>query len=156
MFLSRDGDYGWCGLPLSLPFFPFLSQNLQVEKPDKDEHEKKLNELNAQFEKLKKDKDAVQKKIEATMTSGKNTEMGKARDTMQALRQKKGKLIDEKKAIRAELDVLKKVGDKLVNEKKDAKSSVKFGSIEEIDREIKKLQKLHSKPGFRYTLNFGS
>lgn len=119
-----------------------LSQPIpRVEKPDKNEHEKKLNELNAQFEKLKKDKDAVQKKIEATMTSGKNTEIGKARDAMQALRQKKGKLIDEKKAIRAELDVLKKVGDKLVNEKKDAKSSVKFGSIEEIDREIKKLQR---------------
>lgn len=120
----------------------FLSPKLQVEKPDKIEHEKKLNELNAQFEELKKKKDAVQKKIEATKTSGKNTEIGKARDAMQALRQKKGKLIDEKKAIRGELDVLKQVGDKLVKDKKDAKSGVKFNSIAEIDAEIKKLQKI--------------
>jgi len=113
----------------------------RVDKPDKAAHESKLNELNAQFEKLKKDKDKVQQKIEAAMTQGKNTEMGKAKDAMAALRQKKGKLIDEKRAIRAELDVLKQVGDKLVKDKKDAKSSVRFNSVEEIDAEIKKLQK---------------
>lgn len=119
-----------------------LSQPIpRVEKPDKDAHEAKLNELNAQFEKLKKDKDAVQKKIEATMTQGKNTEIGKAKDAMVVLRQKKGKLIDEKRAIRSELEVLKQVGDKLVKDKKDAKSSVRFNSIEEIDAEIKKLQR---------------
>jgi len=113
-----------------------------VEKPDKAAHEAKLNELNAQFEKLKKDKDAVQAKIEAAMTSGKNTEIGKAKDAMVVLRQKKGKLIDEKRAIRAELDVLKQVGDKLVKDKKDARSSVRFNSVEEIEAELKKLQKL--------------
>jgi uncharacterized coiled-coil DUF342 family protein len=113
----------------------------QVDKPDKNAHEAKLNELNAQFEKLKKEKDKVQEKIEATMTSGKNTEMGKARDAMAALRSKKGKLIDEKRSIRAELDVLRKLGDKLVSEKKDAKSEVKFNSVEEIDAELKKLQR---------------
>ena len=112
-----------------------------MEKPDKNDHEAKLNELNAQFEKLKKDKDQVHKKIEASMTAGKNTEMGKARDAMQTLRQKKGKLIDEKKAIRAELDILKQVGDKLIKDKKDAKGSVRFNSIEDINAEIKKLQR---------------
>merc|ERR1712194_328927 len=70
-----------------------------------------------------------------------NTEIGKARDAMAALRQKKGKLIDEKRAIRAELDDLKQVGDKLVKDKKDAKSTVRFNSVDEIDAEIKKLQK---------------
>jgi len=114
----------------------------RVEKPDRDTHEAKLNELNAQFEKLKKDKDAIQAKIEAAMTHGKNTEMGKARDAMQVLRKKKGEMIDEKRTIRAELDVLKQVGDKLVKDKKDAKSSVRFNSVEEIEAEIKKLQKL--------------
>lgn len=76
------------------------------------------------------------------MTSGKNTEIGKAKDSMVTLRQKKGKLIDEKRAIRAQLDVLKQAGDKLVKDKKDAKSSVRFGSVEEIDAEIKKLKRL--------------
>lgn len=132
----------------SLTHFIFCSlscktndSNIQVEKPDKNAHEAKLNELNAEFEKLKKDKEAVQKKIEGAMTSGKNTEIGKARDSMQTLRAKKQKLIEEKRAIRAELDVLKQVGDKLVKDKKDAKSSVRFNSVEEIDAEIKKLQR---------------
>lgn len=113
----------------------------RVDKPDKIVHEATLKELNDKFEQLKKDKDVIQKKIEGAMTSGKNTEMGKARDAMQTLRQKKGKLIDEKRAIRAELDVLKQVGDKLVAAKKDAKSSVRFNSVEEIDAEVKKLQR---------------
>jgi len=113
----------------------------RLEKPDKDSHDAKLNELNAQFETLKKDKAKVQEKIEVAMTSGKNTEIGKAKEAMLVLRQTKGKMIDEKRAIRAQLDVLKQVGDKLVKDKKDAKSSVRFNSVEEIDAEIKRLQK---------------
>lgn len=113
----------------------------RVEKPDKVSHDKRIDELNAEFEKLKKDKSKIQDKIEAAMTSGKNTEIGKAKEAMLVLRQKKGKLIDEKRAIRSELDVLKTVGDKLVKDKKDAKSSVRFNSVQEIDAEIKKLQR---------------
>lgn len=113
----------------------------RLEKPDKDSHDAKLNELNAQFETLKKDKAKVQEKIEVAMTSGKNTEIGKAKEAMLVLRQTKGKMIDEKRAIRAQLDVLKQVGDKLVKDKKDAKSSVRFNSVEEIEAEIKRLQK---------------
>lgn len=113
----------------------------RVEKPDKTAHDKRLDELNAQFEKLKKDKSKVQDKIEAAMNSGKNTEIGKAKDAMLVLRQKKGKLIDEKRIIRAELDVLKSMGDKLVKDKKDAKSNIRFNSVEEIDFEIKNLQR---------------
>lgn len=113
----------------------------RVEKPDKNAHDKRIDELNAQFEKLKKDKAKVQDKIESAMNSGKNTEIGKAKDAMVVLRQKKGKLIDEKRAIRAELDELKTVGDKLVKDKKDAKSNIRFNSVEEIESEIKKLQR---------------
>merc|ERR1712183_871096 len=112
----------------------------RVEKPDKAAHDKRLDELNAQFEKLKKDKSKIQDKIEAAMNSGKNTEISKAKEAMLVLRQKKGKLIEEKRSIRAELDVLKSMGDKLVKDKKDAKSNIRFNSVEEIDSEIKKLQ----------------
>lgn len=112
-----------------------------VEKPDKVAHDKKVDELNKQFEQLKKDKSKIQEKIETAMASGKNTEIGKAKEAMLVLRQKKGKLIDEKRAIRAELDILKSAGDKLIKDKKDAKSSVRFNSVEEIDAEIKKLHK---------------
>lgn len=61
---------------------------------------------------------------------------------MNALKAKKQKMIIEKKAIRAQLDSLKATGDKLSQERKDTRSSVKFGSVEEIEKEIKKLQKI--------------
>lgn len=51
-------------------------------------------------------------------------------------------MIDEKKAIRAQLDALKVTTDKLVKEKKDQQSSVKFTKPEEIDTEIARLQRL--------------
>jgi uncharacterized coiled-coil DUF342 family protein len=76
------------------------------------------------------------------MGAGKNTEIGKAKEQMGQLRSKKGKLIDEKKVIRAKLDTLKVQGDKLVNDKKAAKSNIKFNTVVEIDAEIAKLQKI--------------
>ena len=60
---------------------------------------------------------------------------------MQKLRSKKGALIDEKKAIRAKLDSAKNEADKIMKDRKDAKSNIKFSSIEEIEKEIKKLER---------------
>lgn len=97
--------------------------------------------MNEQFEKLKEERKQIQDKIEAALTSGKGSEMGKARDAMAVLRQKKGDLINEKKAIRDQLDSLKNQADKLVKDKKDAKSNIRFNSAEEIDAEVARLQK---------------
>mmetsp|Transcript_41288 Transcript_41288/g.98869 ORF Transcript_41288/g.98869 Transcript_41288/m.98869 type:complete len:526 (-) Transcript_41288:269-1846(-) len=120
-----------------------LSQPIpRAEKPDKPGHESALKEINDEFEKLKNERIKLQAKIEEAMSSGKNTELGKARDAMAGLRAQKSKLIDQKKAIRAQLDSLKAAGDKIVKDKKDAKSSVKFSSVADIDKEIAKLQKM--------------
>jgi uncharacterized coiled-coil DUF342 family protein len=61
---------------------------------------------------------------------------------MNVLKAKKLLMINEKKPMRAQLDGLKAAGDKLSKERKDTRSGVKFGSIEEIDKEIKKLRRL--------------
>lgn len=61
---------------------------------------------------------------------------------MNTLKKKKQKLINEKKAIKAELDNLKAAGDKISQERKDTRSAVKFNSVEEIDKEIKKLTRI--------------
>lgn len=90
---------------------------------------------------MKEERRKIQETIEQTLNTGKGSEIGKAKDAMQALRKKKGALIDEKKAIRAQLDVLKAQGDKIVKDRKDQRSSVKFGSIEEINKEIARLQR---------------
>ncbi len=112
-----------------------------MDKPNKDEHDKKLAEINEAFEKLKEERKTVQDTIEGSFSKGKGSELGKQRDALKALRDKKGALINEKKAIKAQLDSLKAVGDKLVKDRNDQRSSVKFSSPEEIDKEIAKLQR---------------
>ena len=60
---------------------------------------------------------------------------------MRKLRDQKGALIGEKKAIRAKIDTIKKQGDKLASDRKDARQNIRFSRVEDIDAEIKKLQK---------------
>lgn len=83
----------------------------------------------------------IQSKIDSILDKGKNSALSKAREEVSKLRSKKGALIDEKKAIRAKLDVVKNEGDKITKDRKDARSNVKFSSLEEIMKEIKKLQR---------------
>jgi uncharacterized coiled-coil DUF342 family protein len=109
-----------------------------------------LDEITATFEKQKEERRLIQVQIDSVMDAasggsgsngGKSSEIGKEREALQQLRHKKGQLIDQKKAIRAQLDIIKGLGDKLVKERKDAKSTVRFNSIAEINAEIAKLQK---------------
>jgi uncharacterized coiled-coil DUF342 family protein len=100
-----------------------------------------LDEISARFEKQKEERRLIQVQIDSAMEAGKSSEMGKEKDALQKLRQKKGQLIDQKKAIRAQLDAIKGVADKLVKERKDTRSTVKFSSVAEITAEISKLQK---------------
>lgn len=60
---------------------------------------------------------------------------------MQALKLKKNELIEEKKQMRAVMEEAKTTTDKLVKDKKDVKSNLKFSSIEEIEKEIAKLKR---------------
>ncbi|KAL3942128.1 MAG: hypothetical protein SGBAC_003628 [Bacillariaceae sp.] len=112
-----------------------------VDRPDKSKFENDLAEIDARFEQKRNEKRKVQQKIDASKTNGKGTEIGKQREALKTLRNKKQKLINEKKAIRSELDSLKAAGDKLSQERKDARSAVKFSTVEEIDKEIKKLSR---------------
>jgi uncharacterized coiled-coil DUF342 family protein len=117
-----------------------------MDRPKKEEHDAKLVEINATFEKLKEERRKIQETIDETMNAGSGkgatTAIGKEREAMQVLRAQKQKLIDEKRAIRSQLDVLKVTGDKLAKDRKDTRSSVKFSTIEEINAEVAKMQKL--------------
>lgn len=75
------------------------------------------------------------------MKSLKSTEIGKDRAVMQDLRKQKKALIDEKKIIRGRLDKMKSTTDKLSRDQKQAKSSVKFTSLKEIEDEIRRLER---------------
>lgn len=97
--------------------------------------------MTAQIDALKDERVELQKKIEAQMNSAKGSEIGQKRDALQQLRAKKGTLIDEKKAIRSKLDVMRNQADKLSKDRKDTRANVRFSSIQEIDAEIQRLQR---------------
>jgi len=116
----------------------------KVNKPDKDAHEAELEALTKEIDALKASRNALQDKIDSAMGLNKNGgEIGTAIAELSKLRAAKGKLIDEKKAIRAQLDGIKTQTDKLVKDRKDTRSSIKFSTVEEIDEEIAKLVRKH-------------
>ena len=114
---------------------------MQVTRPSKEEHEAKLAEITAEVDKMKEERRKIQETIDSAMETGKSSEMGKVRDALQKLRQTKGELIEQKKAIRSQLDEIKTTQDKLAKDRKDTRSNIRFNSEEEIDTEIAKLQR---------------
>ena len=114
-----------------------------MERPNKAEHEKAVAEITASVEALKNDRKVIQDQIDAKMNGG--GEKGGVQDLRsqaQALRSQKGALIDQKKAMRAKLDAARSESDKLIKDKKDTRSQIKFNSVEEIDKEIAKLKRI--------------
>jgi uncharacterized coiled-coil DUF342 family protein len=113
-----------------------------VEKPNREEHDAALNELQAQIDAVKKERQAVQDKIKIATNpdSEKNSILNGLRTKMSTLKQKKNTLIEQKKELRSMVDASKASADKIMKDKKDVKSNLKYGSMDEIEAEIKKLQ----------------
>lgn len=119
-----------------------LSQPIKrVERPSKDKHEAELAALTDEVEELKVKRQDVQTKIDEVMDSNRTSAVSRERDALGRLRSQKSALIQEKKAIRARLDATRNQSERLFDSQKAAKSSVKFTTVEEIDAEIKKLQR---------------
>lgn len=114
---------------------------VQVERADKPQHEAELDELTKELDALKEEKQKVQATIDERMNAGKDTEIGKEREALKKLRDEKGALIDQKKAIRAKMDAIRNQGDKLAKDRKDARQNIRFSNLEAINAEIAKLQK---------------
>lgn len=116
-----------------------------MDKPNKDAHDAELDALTKEIDALKLSRVSLQEKIDSAMgvKNGGGGEIGAAIAELSKLRAQKGKLIDEKKAIRAKLDALKTEGDKLVKDRKETKSNIKFSTVEQIDAEVAKLAKKH-------------
>ena len=67
--------------------------------------------------------------------------MSKERSAMQELRRQKKALIDDKKSICERLDKVKNTTNRLSRDQKQAKQSVKFTSVKELEDEIRCLER---------------
>jgi len=102
-----------------------------------------LQELTDAIDALKAERAKVQEKIDESMTDPEaKASLLETRAKLQELKQKKQALIEEKKAMRAEMEAARSETDKLIKDKKDAKSNLKFSSLADIEKEIAKLQRL--------------
>jgi len=70
----------------------------RFDKPNKDDHDEEVEAINTAINTLKESKNEIQTQIELALNGGRNTESGKERDALRALRSKKGALITEKKS----------------------------------------------------------
>lgn len=101
-----------------------------------------MADLTAAMDALKEERRKVQEKIDQAMQdpAGKSGFQA-AKAKFNDLLSQKNALINQKKALREQMDKVKNQTDKLIKDKKDTRSSIKFGSLEEIEKEIKKLQR---------------
>ena len=101
--------------------------------------------LQSKIDTIKNERQVIQDKIKEAMNPGgeKNSVLNELRTKMNALKNTKNVLIEEKKVLRAKLDLSKASADKLQKDKKDVKSNLKFSSMSEIETAIKKLQITH-------------
>lgn len=112
----------------------------RADKPNKADHEEEIEAINTAIDELKEKKTAVQKKIDTALNGGRNSAAGKEREALRTLRNSKGSLIDEKKGMLARLSQIKKATDSLVNDRKAARANIRFGKVDDVDAEIKKLK----------------
>jgi len=111
------------------------------QKPDKAKHEESVEVFNTKINILKDKKQAVQLKIDDALEGGRNAEVMKERDILKSLFNKKGELIGQIKMMRSRMDMVQKQKDNLINERKQAKSNMRYGDVTSIDAEIKKLKR---------------
>jgi len=112
-----------------------------VARPDKAEHNKEVDEFNAEIAELEKKRDAITEKINtATDEMKKDTGLGDAKKSLDALFQQRNALQRERDALIAQQKTLRTQTDKLAAEKKNASQSVKYFSLDEINKAIKELQ----------------
>jgi uncharacterized coiled-coil DUF342 family protein len=112
----------------------------KVEKPIKETHDEEVEAISATIDILKEKKKTVFDQIQLALTGGRNSAAGKDREALKQLRSKKGALINEKKAMRARMDLAKKAADSLMNDRKAARANVRFSDAASIEAEISKLR----------------
>lgn len=67
--------------------------------------------------------------------------LGRERDILNKLKNRKGLMIEQKRQIRTRLEIVKADADKLIGQTKTARSGMKFSTVPEIEKEISRLQR---------------
>lgn len=115
----------------------------KLERPSKDEHEAEIAAIDEAIDALRTDRRSLQSKIDLALGGNKqkNSPIGKERDALNKLKNRKGLMIEQKRQIRTRLSIVKDNADRLIGQQKNARSGMKFTSVTEIEKEIARLQR---------------
>jgi uncharacterized coiled-coil DUF342 family protein len=72
---------------------------------------------------------------------GAQSGLGRERDVLNKLKNRRGLMIEQKRQIRTRLEIVKADADKLIGQTKTARSGMKFSTVPEIEKEISRLQR---------------
>eukprot|EP00571_Detonula_confervacea_P007902 CAMPEP_0172331688 /NCGR_PEP_ID=MMETSP1058-20130122/62052_1 /TAXON_ID=83371 /ORGANISM="Detonula confervacea, Strain CCMP 353" /LENGTH=567 /DNA_ID=CAMNT_0013048957 /DNA_START=74 /DNA_END=1777 /DNA_ORIENTATION=- len=121
-----------------------LSQPIKrVERPSKDEHEAAITAIDSAIDTLRAERKALQTKIDAALGGNKqkSTPLGRERDALNKLKNRKGLMIEQKRQIRTRLEIVKSNAERLIGQQKNARSGMKFTNVADIEKEISSLQR---------------
>ena len=114
-----------------------------MERPSKDQNEAECNTIDEAIESLRTERKTLQSKIDLALGSSKNknSPVGKERDALNKLKNRKGLMIEQKRQIRTRLEIIKSNQDRLVGQQKNTRNGMKFTNLVDIEKEIKQLQR---------------
>lgn len=128
-----------------MEMFDFSKPIPRVERPDKATHQAAIDEKNVEITALESQRDAITEKINAAAAASKQDHgAAVARKELSSLFEKSNVLKKERESLIAMQKQIRATADKLVAERKSASQSVRYNSVEEIEIEIARLQRIQS------------
>jgi len=116
----------------------------RVERPSKEQNEAEIDAIESSIDALRGERRTLQSKIDAALGGGnrqKHSPLGRERDALNKLKNRKGLMIEQKRQIRTRLEIVKGNADRLIGQQKNARSGMKFTNPVDIDKEISRLQR---------------
>lgn len=114
---------------------------LQIDRPSKDEQNAAIAAVDKEIDALREERVMLQNKIDESAGKQKNSPIGREQHALNKLKNRKGLMIEQKRQIRARLDIVKLKSDQIIGQQKNARSGMKFTDLADIENEIAKLQR---------------
>lgn len=113
------------------------------DRPSKDEHDAAISSIDSAIDNLRAERRNLQSKIDSALGSNKNknSPLGRERETLNKLKNRKGLYIEQKRQIRSRLEINKTNADRITGQAKNARSGMKFTNVADINKEISRLQR---------------
>lgn len=115
----------------------------RIDRPSKESHEAEIATIDAEIESIRADRKALQNKIDAVIGGNKqqkNSPLGRERDALNKLKNRKGLMVEQKRHIRTRLENIKADSDRLNDQTKNTRSGMKFTTVVDIEKEISRLR----------------